>query len=107
MATLRLRWDELLQTNHVNPVASLEERKAHSHLAVISKYPELFKEKLGLLKGTSAVLSLKPNATSGSVSIQGEGGGGAEEAARRGYDRAGNLLRMCIHCTGNETERYR
>ena len=49
------------QTDHVNSVASLEERK--THFAVIAKYLELFKEELGLLKGTSAELSLKPNAT--------------------------------------------
>ena len=61
MAALRLRWDELFQTDHVNSVTSLEERKAH--LAVIFQYPELFKEKLGLLKGNSAVLLLKPNAS--------------------------------------------
>ena len=50
------------QNTSILYVASLEEKKK-AHLVVISKYPELFKEELGLLKGTSAVLSLKPNAT--------------------------------------------
>ena len=59
MTTLRLRWDELFHTEQANTVQSKDGQEAY---LVIARYPELFKEDLGLLKGM-ATIALRPEAT--------------------------------------------
>ena len=58
MMTLRLHWENLFRTEQPHNVQ--EERKAY--LDVLARYPGLFREELGLLKGTAASLELKPDA---------------------------------------------
>lgn len=58
MSTLQLQWEELFRTEQVSK--RQEENKAYQD--VLAKYPELFKDELGLPKGTAASLELKPEA---------------------------------------------
>ena len=51
----------VVSTEQANTVQSKDGQEAY--LELIARYPELFKEELGLLKGTLATIALKPEAT--------------------------------------------